>query len=256
MRPTGPAFGNMTTEIVARMLAHMTLSKILFRCGSVYLMALLIATGIAHAHHAPALYDNDRLMKIDGHVVALNYRYPHSELLLITDADQTWTVSLAPPDVSERQGKKQALLAIEPGEPITVYGWPHRIKEMEIRSHKMLLSDDRIITGAVNSLYEPKVQTDLRQLLADPQHLQTLEESDRVLHRLALDIHADRATFIGFEDEDSISYPGIKEHLVCLAELFGHRLHSGDADATTLDDATKYNEWYARYLEGRLNICD
>ncbi len=201
-------------------------------------------------------------MKLDGHVIKLNYRYPHSELLIETDDGQTWVVSLAPPDVSDKQGKKAALIAIEAGEAISVYGWPHKMKSNEIRSHKLLLSDDRVIDGAVNSLYEPRVQKNLKRVLANPERLTELESeqdgqaSDDPFVRLVLDIHHDRAAFIGFSVDGQTVYPGIKEHLLCFPSRFPQHVRETEGmDVADEEFVNNYNEWLARYLEGQLNIC-
>ncbi len=78
--------------------------------------AVLLIYDVSNAHHAPALYDNDRLMRIESEVIKLSFRFPHSEMRVGTANGQEWTISLAPPDVSERNGQKEALLAIRPGD--------------------------------------------------------------------------------------------------------------------------------------------
>ncbi len=70
-------------------------------------------------------------MSIDSEVLELNYRFPHSQIRVRATAGEERILSLAPPDVSERQGTKEALLAIQPGERVTVFGWPHKIKHDE-----------------------------------------------------------------------------------------------------------------------------
>lgn len=242
-----------------------------------YILPLTVAAlsaADATAHHAPALYDNDKLMSIDGEVVSLAFRFPHSELLLRNNDGTTWTVSLAPPDVSVRQGKKDALLAIQPGERVTVWGWPHRLKGNEIRSHKLVFADGGIIDGAFNSLYEPKQQKQLKRLLADQDKMNRLNDGDTSfgsldeklntwfvandpLTRLAVEINFNRAAFIGITDNDFVVYPGIKEHLQCLPNAFATETYSAsEPEAGALTYIKKHNEWLARYLEGQLNICD
>lgn len=50
-------------------------------------------------------------------------------------------------------------------------------------------------------------------------------------------------------------FPGIKAHLSCLKETFPVQI-VGALHGESLEYASKRYEWFARYLEGRLNICD
>lgn len=234
------------------------------------LILLMSAAPLASAHHAPALYDNDRLIQIRGTVVRLSYRQPHSSLLVDTDKGERWVISLAPPDVTDRQGKKADLMAIQPGESIAVYGWPHRLRDREIRSHKLVFADGRTIDGAVNSLFEPQVQKDLKRLLRDPSRLAEFAtemnadsgvaewvDRGKPLARLALEISQERARFIGFEDASGFVYPGIKPHLACFPGRFGSQLVKDfSTEADTLAFVSQFNEWLARFREGQLNICE
>lgn len=234
-----------------------------------YSFLLIVIAWPSLAHHAPALYDNDRLMSLASEVIELKYRFPHSQLRIRTIDGEEWTVSLAPPDVSERQGKKAALLAIKPGEQVTVFGWPHKVKRYEIRSHKLVFADGRVIEGAFNSLYEPSHQKRIKRMLADPAQMEKLARAGRpfsrdagtfadwvdemdAVSRLALDISRNDAFFIATEQG---TFPGVKEHLQCLPSR-----HRREAVSGIDDDRMAYvrqrNEYYARYLEGQLNICD
>jgi hypothetical protein len=234
--------------------------------------AFLPICAVSNAHHAPALYDNDHLMSIEGEVVKLSYRFPHSQMRVRTSDGEEWTISLAPPDVSERQGKKEALLEIQPGERVKVFGWPHKIKHNEIRSHELVFPDGRIIEGAFNSLYQPRHQKDLKKMLSNTDRLNRLNQSVRsfspepnlfaawwnehdAMTRLALDLEFDRAFFIGIKDQGTDVFPGIKDHLACLAATHPTQIVSSP-DEAALIYMRKRNEWYARYLEAQLNICD
>ena len=122
----------------------------------------------ALAHHAPALYDNDRLLRIKGTLERRSFRFPHSELILVLPSGERWAVNLAPPDVSERKGTKAMIMALEKGQTLQVIGWPHRLGKRELRSHKVILADGTVLEGAFNTLYEPPAQKRLKAMLADP----------------------------------------------------------------------------------------
>ncbi len=82
------------------------------------------------------------------------------------------------------------------------------------------------------------------------------QASDDPFVRLVLDIHHDRAAFIGFSVDGQTVYPGIKEHLLCFPSRFPQHVRETEGmDVADEEFVNNYNEWLARYLEGQLNIC-
>ena len=100
-----------------------------------FLMAALVAT-TASAHHGWSEYDADKPVQAVGTIEQASYDNPHGTVRIKT-ADKTWNVVLAPPSRMERRGlAKTALVA---GQKATVYGYPHRSNNDEMRAERITI---------------------------------------------------------------------------------------------------------------------
>jgi hypothetical protein len=92
--------------------------------------ALLVPGKVALAHHGWGSYDAENPLELAGTIEAMAYEWPHAEMWLAT-ADKTWEVVLGPP--SRTQGRGLTAEVAVSGAEATVYGYPHRSRDDEIR---------------------------------------------------------------------------------------------------------------------------
>ena len=77
-------------------------------------------------------------------------------------------------------------------------------------------------------------------------------DDDTLVTRLALDISLDKAFFIETSDG---RVPGVKAHLTCLPSRYRREVVT-EIPHDLAEYVRQRNEYFARYLEGRLNTCD
>jgi len=96
----------------------------------VYLALLCVAVcGQAAAHHSYAIYDIDNKIARTGVLTRFDFSYPHIELELMVenasgDTVEIWTIESTSPQRWARMGKSRRIA--EPGEIVTIEGWPAR----------------------------------------------------------------------------------------------------------------------------------
>lgn len=120
--------------------------------GSVALAGLLWVTVEAEAHHAVAsVYDLNKEIVLEGELTKLNFRNPHSNLLLAvpnTDGTTTeWVLTTASLQVLTRAGVSSS--SIKPGETLKITVLPARngnpagfIRRLELADRKFDLAID------------------------------------------------------------------------------------------------------------------
>ena len=94
------------------------------------------AAATAFAHHGWSEYNADKPLTLTGTIAESGYSQPHGHVELKT-ADKTWHVVLAPPSRMESRGLPKDALAS--GGQATVYGYPHRSKDGELRAERITL---------------------------------------------------------------------------------------------------------------------
>lgn len=100
-----------------------------------FLLAALVAT-TASAHHGWSEYAADKPVEASGTIEQAVYDNPHGTVQLKT-ADKTWQVVLAPPSRMEGRGLAKSQLVA--GQKATVYGYPHRSKNDEMRAERITI---------------------------------------------------------------------------------------------------------------------
>ena len=98
---------------------------------------ILLAAGMAEAHHGWSGYDASREMTLTGTIKEAGYEHPHGSVRLQTP-DKTWVVVLAPPSRMENRGLRRDMLA--PGTQATVVGYPNRTDPDEMRAERITIS--------------------------------------------------------------------------------------------------------------------
>lgn len=108
--------------------------------------ALVVGSTVALAHHGGSMYDrSEELILEDAVVVELLFVNPHARLLFNwTDNEGTlaeWAGELSGSNELVRSGIYGDL--VEPGDRITVKGWPHRSIPRDLRLSSIVLADGR-----------------------------------------------------------------------------------------------------------------
>lgn len=98
---------------------------------------LLLAGGMAQAHHGWGSYDSSRTLTIDGVIQKASYENPHGTIEIKAGAD-VWDVVLAPPSRMQNRGLPASALAI--GRTVTVVGYAHRTVKGELRAERIIVA--------------------------------------------------------------------------------------------------------------------
>lgn len=108
-----------------------------FRIAAASLIAAMLGTGGALAHHGWGSYDATTLLTIEGPIVEVGYQYPHAEILLDHDGKR-WEIVLAPPSRMDRRGIPDGELA--PGLMVKVEGYASTAHDAELRAERITLN--------------------------------------------------------------------------------------------------------------------
>ena len=91
-------------------------------------LAAILVCAQALAHHSFAIYDIDNRISRTGVLTRFEYRQPHIELELLVERDdgslELWSIESASPRRWEQMGLPREIA--EPGEFVTIEGWPAR----------------------------------------------------------------------------------------------------------------------------------
>jgi hypothetical protein len=98
------------------------------------LVAVFVA-GAAAAHHGWGSYDDKKLIKVEGPVLALKYQNPHADIVMNRDGKK-WDIVLAPLSRMETRGLKRE--DIEVGKVVTIEGYARKDGTPEIRAERII----------------------------------------------------------------------------------------------------------------------
>ena len=109
------------------------------------LLATLVATGAAQAHHSFAMFDHDKQIRVEGVVADYKWQNPHVYIWLTAKDDKgeerTWMIECANPGILNRLGWKFNM--IKPQDRITVVMAPLRTGEPGALLKQVRLADGR-----------------------------------------------------------------------------------------------------------------
>ena len=93
------------------------------------LVSALLLSSISTAHHSfQATYDMDSMIEIRGKLVQMNFRNPHSSVMVMApDADgnmQRWGIEWGGASLLQRQGLTRT--SFKPGDEVIITGQPSR----------------------------------------------------------------------------------------------------------------------------------
>ena len=97
-------------------------------------VALLLGSSVALAHHGWSSYDAGKAQTLKGTVQAVTWEMPHGHLTL-QEGETRWDVVLAPPSRMERRGLERKALTV--GKKVEVMGYPHRSEKGELRAERI-----------------------------------------------------------------------------------------------------------------------
>jgi hypothetical protein len=229
-------------------------------------------------HHAPALYDSDRMMAIEGKLVLYQHHAPHARMTLEIEGSEgevsTWIVSMPPPQAINRKGFTDRLNSLKAGDSVRVRGWPHFVNDNELRSYKVYLEGDEMLQMVYNNNFKHKDQIRLEEYLDKAEALgegsdQNMSaqariaawvEEDDFVRRVAIEYNAGQAAFVGVPGDAGTVFPGIEDHLACLPERLGTIALTVDNLAWTSTESvaayiTSYNDMLARHNETSQVTC-
>jgi len=124
-----------------------TVSKsILLAAGAGALAALAAAS--ATAHHSPAVFDQTRVIELEGVVTEFKWANPHSWIHLdVRNSDgvvENWAIEMNPPSYLVRGGWRSN--TIKPGDAVTVTANPLRTDEKAGKYVAIELPDGRVLS--------------------------------------------------------------------------------------------------------------
>lgn len=99
-------------------------------------LATLLGTGAAFAHHGWGSYDANRLVTLEGPILEAAYEFPHG-LVVMEGQGKRWDVVLAPPSRMNARGLVREELAV--GKVAKVEGYPSKTKPAEIRAERIII---------------------------------------------------------------------------------------------------------------------
>ena len=111
--------------------------------------AALIPAAPLAAHHSFAVhFVADRLITVHGTVDSFTFRNPHGVLTLTVNSDGAatqWKIETNSPNILRRRGWTET--SIEPGDVVTVEGYPARDGSSFMRVYRIIYADGRELVG-------------------------------------------------------------------------------------------------------------
>jgi len=99
------------------------------------LVGAVALAGAAAAHHGWGSYDDRKLIKLEGAVLALKYQNPHADIVMNRDGKK-WDIVLAPVSRMEARGLKREDIAV--GTVVTVEGYARKDGTAAIRDERII----------------------------------------------------------------------------------------------------------------------
>jgi hypothetical protein len=247
--------------------------------------AVYLLSSVAVAHHNPVVYDGKTTVTITGTVTAARYGFPHSQYAIdVVDENgltEEWLLMTEDPRDAKRLGFDEAIKAIKAGDPITVVGWPNKIKAREIRGHQLHYPDGTVLmmrrgnyiwTDELKKIWRLSTGRDdfpeqfgaLAEEATSAVQVAAWINEDDVVTRIAYTIANGDPRLIGVNDGDGYEFDGVNGVFACHAERASFRL---EIDSDTLDPAIwdaiedgtgyvrKYNNLLSRYWEYEVANC-
>jgi hypothetical protein len=105
---------------------------------SVVAAAALLLAGAAAAHHGWGSYDANKIITLDGPILASSYEFPHGEAIIELNGVR-WTATLAPPSRMQSRGLSREDLTV--GKRIKAEGYPSTTRQSEMRAERVTVGN-------------------------------------------------------------------------------------------------------------------
>lgn len=247
--------------------------------------AIFLLSSVAGAHHNPVVYDGKTTVTISGTVTAARYGFPHSQYAIdVTIEDGTiekWVLMTEDPRDAQRLGFDAAIKAIKAGDPITVVGWPNKIKAREIRGHQLHYPDGTVVmmrrgnyiwTNDLKRIWRLSTGRDefpgelgpLAESATAAEQVAAWIEEDDVVTRVAYIVANGDPRLIGIDSGDGYKFEGVGGVFLCHAERASFRLEINSDELgpqlqSTIDGGrsyiSKFNSLLSRYWEYEVANC-
>lgn len=112
----------------------------LFLIGTTAGAVLSALTMTASAHHGWTGYAEE-LASLSGSIAEASYSNPHASMTLKT-SDKVWKIVLAPPSRMQTRGLTKEML--NPGEQVSVEGYPNKTDSNELRAERIVIAGKTI----------------------------------------------------------------------------------------------------------------
>jgi hypothetical protein len=107
--------------------------------------ALLLASGVAFAHHGAAGYDSNKSTTLKGTVTEFRFQNPHAQIFIdVKDSSgkvQNWILEAVGIATLSRSGWTKSIL--KPGDEVTVTGNPSKNGSPSMRLTKVVLASGK-----------------------------------------------------------------------------------------------------------------
>lgn len=124
--------------------------RTLGRCIAAGIAAGSLAGAAAHAHHSFAVhFVADETVTVSGVVTEFRFRNPHGLLFFAVrgedGSEEIWKAETNSPNILRRRGWTER--SIEPGDRVTVEGYPSRDDSKFMRIYRVMHEDGRELIG-------------------------------------------------------------------------------------------------------------
>jgi hypothetical protein len=120
-------------------------------------LACLVGTTAAFAHHPFAEFDRTRPVTLTGRVTLVEWQSPHVYAYLdVKDAEGrifNWKVEMGSPDALDKEGWNQ--MSVKPGDHVTIKGWRGKTNRTLAYADSFTLPGGNAIAAAASSYDRP-----------------------------------------------------------------------------------------------------
>lgn len=104
----------------------------------ILVIAFILLTGAAFAHHGWGSYDANKPVTVSGLILSSKFENPHATIT-VRGSDKVWTVTLAPISRMNSRGATDKVVAV--GQNVSAYGYPSTVEKDEMRAERITVNE-------------------------------------------------------------------------------------------------------------------
>jgi hypothetical protein len=104
----------------------------------VLVIASVLLTSAAWAHHGWGSYDANKPVTVSGPILSSKFENPHATIT-VRVSDKVWTVTLAPISRMSSRGATDKVVAV--GQNVSAYGYPSTVEKDEMRAERITVQE-------------------------------------------------------------------------------------------------------------------